>query len=372
MSNTLLTSSIIAREALIVLEANLVAAGLVYRDYSDEFAKVGDTITIRKPATFTAQTFTSTISAQNATESGVSVVLDRHLDVSFAVTSKELALSIQDFSAQFIQPAMRAHAQAIDASICALYKDIPHYSRSSDTTAWTSLKALTAGRKVLNDNLVPMNDRRALLNTASEAALLGLDAVIGAEKSGSTDALRQANVGRLMGLDVYMDQNVPAAHTSGTVTTAGNFSATAGSTTFTVAAGSPVGGTFKKGDIVTITGDALPYVVTADATLSGGAGTVYMAPAARVTFSSAAGTARSQTTGGNATPIAFHKNAFALVTRPLARPLGSANAETISYNGISVRVVYGYDMSTKTDTVSLDLLYGVKTLDERLGVRLEG
>lgn len=50
MANTFLTPDIIAKEALMVLENNLVMAGLVvHRDYSPEFAKVGDTITIRKP-----------------------------------------------------------------------------------------------------------------------------------------------------------------------------------------------------------------------------------------------------------------------------------------------------------------------------------
>ena len=46
MANTFLTPSVIARESLIVLENNLIAANLVHRDYSDEFVQVGDTVTI--------------------------------------------------------------------------------------------------------------------------------------------------------------------------------------------------------------------------------------------------------------------------------------------------------------------------------------
>mgnify|MGYP000572836972 CR=1 FL=1 len=47
MGNTLLTPSIIAREALMVLRNNAVMAKLVHRDYSNEFvAGVGDTITV--------------------------------------------------------------------------------------------------------------------------------------------------------------------------------------------------------------------------------------------------------------------------------------------------------------------------------------
>ena len=61
MANTFLTPSVVAREALMVLENNLVMANLVHRDYSDEFVQVGDTVTIRKPAKFTAKNFAGAI-----------------------------------------------------------------------------------------------------------------------------------------------------------------------------------------------------------------------------------------------------------------------------------------------------------------------
>ena len=64
--------------------------------------------------------------------------------------------------------------------------------------------------------------------------------------------------------------------------------------------------------------------------------------------------------------IAFHKNAFALVTRPLALPNGAAKAAIMNYDGFGLRVVYGYDLNTKTDTISIDMLCGVKTLDASL------
>lgn len=57
MPNTILTPKIIAQEALMVLESQLTMAGLVHRDYSKEFVRVGDTITIRKPAKFVAKNF---------------------------------------------------------------------------------------------------------------------------------------------------------------------------------------------------------------------------------------------------------------------------------------------------------------------------
>ena len=70
--------------------------------------------------------------------------------------------------------------------------------------------------------------------------------------------------------------------------------------------------------------------------------------------------------------MAFHKNAFALVTRPLALPQGAANAAIVDYDGFGLRVVYGYDMNTKTDTISIDMLCGVKTLDMDLASVIVG
>ena len=109
--NTILTPDIIAREALMVLRNNAVMANLVHRDYSGDFVgAVGDTITVRKPATFVANEFNGSIEVQDAKESSVAVKMDKHLDVSFAVTSKELTLDIADFSKQFLVPAMQAFA----------------------------------------------------------------------------------------------------------------------------------------------------------------------------------------------------------------------------------------------------------------------
>lgn len=89
MSNKFLTPQIVANEALMVLENNLVAADLVHKDYSKEFAHVGDTITIRKPAKFSAKNFVGETVDQNVNEGSVKVTLDHFRDVTVPVTSKK-------------------------------------------------------------------------------------------------------------------------------------------------------------------------------------------------------------------------------------------------------------------------------------------
>jgi hypothetical protein len=280
MANNILTPEIIAREALMVLRNNAVMANLVHRDYSDEFVGAkGDTITVRKPATFVANEFNDNISVQDATETGVPVVMDKHLDVSFAVTSKQMTMDIADFSAQLLVPAMQAFADKVDKYLIALEAEATH--RVPHASGAFAPADLIAARKNLVENAAPLADRRFVVGAAAEADLLSNELFVSAEKVGDTAALKEASLGRKFGMDVYCDQNIA-----------------------------------KNGDYT---------------------------PA-----------------------IAFHKNAMALVTRPLALPMGAAKSAIVNYDGFGLRVVYGYDMKTKTDTVSIDMLCGVKLLDDKL------
>lgn len=282
MANTFLTPDIIAREALMVLRNNAVMANLVHRDYSDEFvAGVGDTVTIRKPAKFQANEFNGSLTVQDATEGSVSVTLNKHLDVSFAVTSKQMTLDIKDFSQQLLVPAMQAFADKIDSYLLGLASSVTNEVSYTSGTDNIRTKLVDA-RKYLTAAAAPMTDRRFVYGSDIEADLLKTDLFLAADKVGDEGtALREASLGRKFGLDFYVDQNVGSDN------------------------------------------------------------------------------------------LVFHKNAFALVTRQLELPLGNANASIVNYDGFGLRVVYGYDMDKKTDTISIDMLCGVKVLDKDLAAVID-
>jgi hypothetical protein len=61
--------------------------------------------------------------------------------------------------------------------------------------------------------------------------------------------------------------------------------------------------------------------------------------------------------------IAFHRTAFALITRTLELPRGASQAAIANYRGFGLRVVIDYDMDQKSDVLSIDCLYGTKTID---------
>lgn len=280
MANTVLTPNIIAKEALYQFRKNAVMANLVHRDYSKEFVKgVGDTITIRKPATFEAKEFESQIELQDATETPVEIKMDKHLDVSFAVTSKELALDIADFSDEFIIPAMKAFADKVDKYLIELQASVTNRVNTSGSRA-----DIVEARKYLTTNAVPLTNRNYVYNADVEAELLLTDLFTNASQVGDNGtALREASLGRKFGMDFYVDQNIGTA---------------------------------------SATSDPLA--------------------------------------------LAFHKNAFALVTRPLEIPSEKADGYIENYDGFGIRVMQGYDMNTKKQIMSLDMLCGVKLLDSNL------
>lgn len=366
MGNTLLTPSIIAKEALMVLENNLVMASKVYRDYDPEYQKVGATITIRKPATFEATAFSTTIIVQDATESSVQVVLDKHMDVSFSVTSKDMALNIVDFSRQFIEPALRAHAQSVDYALTGLHADVAGHYPVSATQVVGDIANIGAQ---LNIQKVPFGDRSGVMDSITYARYIALDAFSHASKRGDGGkTLREAEIGRVLGIDWYQDQNIRTA-AAGLTDTAGAVAGavTAGATAATVNAltDSQV---LEDNALFKVAGDDFGYRVTnGPVTVASTAAVITFTPACKngwddtkvVTFQ----------TGGRRNMV-FHKNAFCLATAPLAAPTGGAESAVENYKGLTLRVVKQYDITYKKDVISIDMLYGTKTLDADLAAIL--
>jgi hypothetical protein len=72
--------------------------------------------------------------------------------------------------------------------------------------------------------------------------------------------------------------------------------------------------------------------------------------------------------------FAFHRNAVALVTRPLAAPQPGTGAlsSVANYNGLSIRVTITYDGSKQGHLVTVDILGGIEVLDERMGCLVLG
>ena len=351
MANTFITPSIVAREALMILENNLVAANLFDRSHVSDFtgAKVGDTITIRGPAAFTANEFTTTTSTQNITESSVSLSLEKHFDVTVGVTSKEWTLNLDQFSQRVIEPAVAAIAQGIDSYILTkasqqLYNFVGTAADPPDT-----LTDIAAIDKKLNDLKCPVAGRIAIVNSQAKSDILSnVTEFTRADYRGDDgDALRTAGMGEFMGMQWYMDQNVASITSAMSGWLVNSASVAIGDSSVVIDTGS---GTPVAGDLFTVAGDTQQYTVVSYAT-----STITFSPTAKVAWADSAAITAIATHASN---LAGDRRGLSLAIVPLELPAGSSDAEYISDRNLGIRVVYDYASSTKTDTISFDVLCG--------------
>ena len=370
MANEFITIKEIARTALPRLMENLVFPNLVYKDFSGEFARnLGDKIQVRKPVKLEANDFNAAtgITAQDIKEESVEVTLDKIATVDVDITAIQGALNINDINRQFIEPAAVALAQKINGEGLGLYQDIPYICGTAGTTPGT-LTDLANVRKVLNGNKAPVSPRYAVWDTEADAKFTTIDAIVNAEKSGTTEALREGAIGRVFGLNNYMSQAVKVHKTGITAATAVkvNGPVTAGATQLSID-GTSLNGKLVKGDVMTISGKN--YVVTADSAdaTTNAIANVKVYPA----LPDIADNTDVTLVASHTANLAFNPMAFAFVTRPLVQPAGVESYVT-SYNGLSLRVVRGYNMTYKKEMLSMDVLYAYKTMYPELAVRALG
>ena len=356
-NNVFLTPEVVAKEALMVLQSNLVMADLVHRDYSDEFVSVGDTVSIRRPAKFVAKNFTGSTQSQDITEGSVPVKLDRFRDVTVAVSSKQMSLDIADFSQQVVAPAMRAIAQAIDEDILAVGVSKAGFVHVGDPDA-TDLSDIAALAKAMDLAKVPMGDRSLVLHPEHKYRYALTENLSNAAYAGDNETLRTALLGKLYSLDTYMDQNAPDSNaaTPGSATTY-TVTGTAGDTQVTLGG---MDGTVAAGDGFIL--DGYLYRFT-----QGGSGKLTID---QPLMTDAEGAAVTVIAGPHS--LAFHRNAIALVTRNLSLPMGASRAAYAEAGGLGVRVVYDYDSATKTDKISFDVIYGIQELEPQAICLLKG
>lgn len=376
MPNTFLDVKEIARQTLPRLIENLVFPNLVHKDYSDDFeVGKGATVQVRKPVVLTASEFdaASGVSAQDVKETSVDVTLDKlaTVDVEFGAVAR--ATSVDSLQRLFLEPAAVALAEKINSDGLALYKDIPYYVGASGTSP-SGLAAFADAANMLDTNKVPEAGRRGVWNPDAMAAFRKSGDLVNVEKSGTTEALRRGSIGVIFGIENYMSQGVKT-HSGGSLT-AGGTGATGVKVESNVSANQTISlisnasasgtlsGTVKVGDLVKIDGGY--YTVVQDATAASNKISVKLDRAITVSANTAA-----TVIGSGIQNLVFHENAFAFVTRPLIAPAG-VESYTTSYNGITLRVTRGYNMQYKKEMLSMDVLYGYKTMYPELACRVLG
>lgn len=395
MPNSILTPTAVTRKALQILHQKLNFIGSINRQYDDSFAKsgakIGDSLKIRLPNEYVVRTG-ATLTTQDTTELSTTLQVATQKGVDLTFSSTELTLSLDDFADRIIEPAMSVLAANMEADALSMALDV--YQAVNNVGAPLTLqKALTA-RKVLVDALAPTSDRTLLLNTQDNLDLV--DALKGLFQDSSEIAkqYRDGMVGRTAGFGQIFENTLLASQTTGTAVSATTYTVngavtTNGSAAVTVAVGAT---TFKKGDVFTVagcnrvhpetkadTGVLQQFVVTAD--YAGGAGSLSFAPAIYTTTGRQNVTAGGMPNGaaivkiGGASAVykpslAYHKNAFTFATADLLMPEGVDWSAREVYDGLSMRIVRQYAISSDTFPCRLDVLYGYKTMRAQLACRI--
>ncbi len=462
-----------ARESLMVLVEELVAANLVYRDFSNEIASFGDTVNTRLPGDFIAKRKTDIddVTIQDAIATNVQVVLNQHIHVSFMIKDGQESLAMEDLVETFIRPAMRANGNIVDKIILAQFAQflLQSYGTLGTFDSTNAKDRFLNVRRIFNSKSVPEENRNFVLTVNSETAVLATDLFLQAQQVGDDGtALREASLGRKFGLNTFKSVFMPSLIEGNTTknTTAG----TLGVGAINNASGYPLGtataltvdgftGVVTVGEWLKVAG--VPYrVAVTSATLGAttsitldrpliadvvdnaviiaykvGAvnqavsptgyaagysqyiaydGTVTAQRGQMVSFGVGVPTYVEGPTGGPAVSpdiyvivdtdgsssimldrpltaaiadnavinfgpggeynFAFMRNAIALVTRPLSPPKAGVGALSAiaSYNGLSMRAVITYDGRKQGHLVTLDMLLGIKVLDDRMGVVVYG
>jgi hypothetical protein len=439
-----------AQEGLAILEENMVMANLVHRDFESEIANFGDVVNTRKPGEFKIRRKKdgTNLTAQDATASNVQVPLDQWFYETFVIRDGEGTKSFQELVDIYLTPAMQSIARGVDRALLGrvhAYLGTPasRVGKLGGLTKDTAKDYVLDAREKLNVAKAPVDNRRLVMAPTSETAMLKTDLFLKANERGDGGtALENAILGRILGFDTYMCQNVNCVLSGGEtdsdpVTEPYDAGTAAGTHLASVLA--PTLGEFVNIDgndqptWATVTdgayfglNEALKYgtldnavatrwvkVVTAAAYTAGYsegiALTVTSGKAPQVgqllAFGATLGTRHTYTiieseangtactvyldrplttavgSGDDAFPgpygtmnVAFHRDALALVTRPLALPNAAAGVMVghASYNGITMRVLSQYDITAGGLIVNCDILAGVAVLQDGLLVPMLG
>lgn len=384
MANDFLTPDMIAAEALVLLQSNLVATRLYSRRYEADLnpgMKRGDTIRLRRRSQGVVDEYTgSSITIRDIEETSISLTLEKHFDASIRITDRERTLDIVDFSEQVLAPRMIEMGEKIDSFALTKLVDLPNVAGPSEAAPAVlpaSIAAMALVEKTLNDQKVPIRPRYQIASTEYKATILGVTSFVEVDKSGADNALRLAEIGPIMGLSTFMAQNVDTTtHTSGTGTTAlvdgGGSPLPKGVSAIPIDGAAGATDTFLENDIVSIAGYG-NVVIAVDVTLVSNAGTLTIkeptrediADDAAITLYDGGGNTRQQH------GAVFHPDAFAFVSVPLDLPVGAEAAYMQDpATGLSIRAVYDYDRDLKADVLSLDILIGAAMVDGRLGAQI--
>lgn len=357
--------STIAQMGLATLREQIQLVRRTNREYESRItaASKGSTVNVIVPAPVTAVSVTPGGVHPNdtaaVTPTKVPITLDQWYRAPFAFTDKQAERVDNGIIPMQIQEAIRGLVNKIETNVWLNYKAFYGYAGVAGTTPFgTDVSEFLDAEKIANDQLMPLDRRALIMNTAANAKWRGL------RRNFDTNF-------ESVGVEPVWTQHVPS-HTAGTWTNAGTADGTnaAGQGVVDLTGGT---GSILVGDVVTFAGaDTQTYVVTA---VTG------TAPSTQITVSPNLVTAKSASEvvtvkPSHAVNLLLHPNAIAFAMAPMAAGTNFQGVPRMEatvvdeMSGLALRLTYFRQFYQ--DEWSFDALWGSAVPRPELGVRIAG
>ena len=393
MANSLLTIDMVTREALRVAHEKAQFIGTVDRQYDSSFAntgaKTGASLRVRKPNQYVRRQGSRVMNVQDQTEASGTITVATQDGVDMRFNSAELALSIDDFSKRYIEPAMSVLVSGIESDFLAFATKAVWNVAGTAGTGITTLTVPGAARAKLNQGLAPKDGNRFVqMDSVTMGGMVeGLKGLF-QDSSQIKEQYREGMIGRTGMADWYENERLwtmtmGSDVDSVTINDAGFVS---GDTVVTITGSTG----HAVGQVVTFAGckavhaetkavfpHLQQFVITAvsgnDLTISptpvtsGATQNVNAMPSngAAVTFVGVNSASYIQ-------PLMYHKEAFQFVTADLPLMDDAIKCVRRTQDGLSMRVWQGSDIVNDNLLMRIDILYGMAALRPEWACRLVG
>jgi P22 coat protein - gene protein 5 len=393
VANSLLTIDMVTREALRIAHEKAQFIGTVDRQYDSSFAntgaKTGASLRVRKPNQYVRRTGSRVMNVQDQAESNGTITVATQDGVDMRFNSAELALSIDDFSKRYIEPAMAVLVSGIESDFLAFATKATWNVAGTAGTGITTLTVPGAARAKLNQGLAPKDGNRYVqMDSVTMGGMVeGLKGLF-QDSTQIKEQYREGMIGRTGMADWYENERLWTMTMGSDVDTVtiNDAGFVSGDTTVTITGSTG----HAVGQVVTFAGckavhaetkavfpHLQQFVITAvsgnDITISptpvtsGATQNVNAMPAngAAVTFVGVNSASYIQ-------PLMYHKEAFQFVTADLPLMDDAHKCVRRTQDGLSMRVWQGSDIVNDNLLMRIDILYGMAALRPEWACRLVG
>lgn len=201
-----------AMEGVAILVENMVAANLIHRDFEPLFAQHGDVVNTRKPAEFSAKrkNTSDSVTIQDASATNIPVKLDQHVHTSFMIRDGEETKSFKSLVDEYLNPAAISMARFVDQVVLAQH--VHYLANQAGTlgglTISNGVEYISNTGLVMNKNKAHMDGRHIIWTPEADSLIVQNDTFHEADKRGDVEGLRNASIGRKLGFDHWMGQNM--------------------------------------------------------------------------------------------------------------------------------------------------------------------